>query len=184
MSTLNSMGIDTKTFKDHSVRGVQLQQLHLLAWMQLIGVQNLYFRGFTSTNQIGVAVLSAESTNSLQACWYVIRVFWNVITWMVQITEWLPAILDYMRNVRWTYQHSFQSYPWVCDMFSDQGRASFTLIYPLSNQLSSLSLQKGNWWEHVAGFILWIVDCMYLYNHWLLRSLLPLVVFMDHMDQW
>ena len=52
----------------------------------------------------------------------------HLITWMAQITEWLPAILDYMRNVRWTYQRVWPSF-----LFS----ASFCRVNKMIQWMSS-----------------------------------------------
>ena len=129
LSTLQSAGIDATTFKAHSVRsasasaaasaGITTNQiLEAADWSSESAFQRFYYK-LCNSNRVGTAVLSTGSTDSLQKShWYVIRAFWSVITWMAQITEWLPAILDYMRNVRWTYQHpippnllSYNRYP-------------------------------------------------------------------------
>ena len=117
LSTLQSAGIDTTTciFKAHSVKGASAsvaasagittnQILEAADWSSESVFQRFYYN-LCNSNPIGTAVLSTGTTDSLQkAHWYVIQAFRNVITWMAQITEWLPAILDYMRNMRWMYQ--------------------------------------------------------------------------------
>ena len=76
MSMLDLAGIDTKTFKAHSVRGASAsaaasaglttnQIMKAADWSSESVFQRFYYRP-VSTNQIGVAVLSAESTDSLQ----------------------------------------------------------------------------------------------------------------------
>ena len=78
------------------------QILEAADWSSESVFQRFYYKPCNS-NLIGTAVLSTGSTDSLQKSrWYVIWAFQNVITWMAQIMEWLSAILDYMRNVRWT----------------------------------------------------------------------------------
>ena len=115
VTLLKLAGIDTDTFKSHSVRsasataaasaGITTNQIMDAAdWRSGSVFETFYYRPANS-NSVGQAVLPSSSTDSLQTSrWYVIRAFRNVITWMAQITERLPAILDYMRNVRWTCQ--------------------------------------------------------------------------------
>ena len=76
-----------------------------------IWFQRFYYK-LCNSNLIGTAVLSTRSTDSLQkSCWYVIRAPRNVITWMDQITEWLPAILDYM-SIMWDEHINVPSHPY------------------------------------------------------------------------
>ena len=73
---LDLAGIDTKTFKAHSVRGASAsaaasaslttnQIMNAADWSSESVFQRFYYRP-SSTNQVGVAVLSTESTDSLQ----------------------------------------------------------------------------------------------------------------------
>ena len=73
---LDLAGIDTNTFKAHSVRGASAsaavsaglttnQILNAADWSSESVFQRFYYRS-SSSNPVGVAVLSTESTNSLQ----------------------------------------------------------------------------------------------------------------------
>ena len=109
LSMLNLAGVDTNQFKAHSTRSASIsaaasarvttnQIMEAAEWSSESVFQQFYYR--PQSNVVSVAVLSTEpATNLLKtSCWYVIWAFWSVITWMAQVTEWLPAILDYIRK--------------------------------------------------------------------------------------
>ena len=73
---LDLAGINTKTFKAHSVRGASAsaaasagittnQIMNAADWSSESVFQKFYYRP-SGSNQVGVAVLSSESTDSLQ----------------------------------------------------------------------------------------------------------------------
>ena len=105
---LGKAGIDTGIFKAHSVRGAAAfaaANADVMISDILTGVRSQSLQGFT-TSQFGVAYLEQQCSPKVgQTNYKIPQLIWrpSLLKYnyrMAQPTEWVPAILDYMRKVR------------------------------------------------------------------------------------
>ena len=122
---LANSGIDVSIFKAHSVRGAATSAaanagittndiLNAADWSSQSIFHKFYYRPVQATAHLVKRCLQ-DSCRPLKAS-YKVTLIWrpSILKYnyrMAQTTQWSPAILDYMKNVRLTYQRPTTTHP-------------------------------------------------------------------------